>query len=174
MNDTFGDAVKAMRDQLAILQAEQKTNLKEQAKHPSFKLCIKTVHGGCPVVDSSNSYFYSEQYPLGPKISAIFELENTGNKDATNVKLRLMTEAEYTLDCEGSVEKTPKPVESGRTIIEVNLGTIQVNDRKSVWCSASKPYTTDRVTFYLSAKADQSNSAAYFPSIVVASIRRGD
>jgi len=96
-------------------------------------------------------------------------LQNTGDKDGTNVKLSVKAEAEYSLDCEGfPIDRIPKAVEGGSIRIEVNLGTIMVNDRKSVRCSASKSYPIDYVKLYLGVKMDQLPRVISFPTIVVA------
>ena len=51
------------------------------------------------------------------------DLVNTGNKDATNVKLSVTTESDYVRDCEQyEVERLPAPVEASSTRILVKLG----------------------------------------------------
>jgi hypothetical protein len=137
---------------------EQKAQLREQAKHPEFRLCIKTMHGECtPLV--SQAYFRSDQADYSPSsiASAIFSLANIGNKDGTNVKLSLVAEPEYTLDCQDfPVEKIPKPLEGGSVRILVNLGTIRAGYQKSVRCSATKGGSTiDYVRYFINVEADQ-------------------
>jgi hypothetical protein len=81
MNNTFGEAVKAMKSQLVILQTAQEAQRREQTKRPAFKLCIKSLHGGCNAV-GSQPYFRSDQADYSPSsiASVIFELVNTGDK----------------------------------------------------------------------------------------------
>jgi hypothetical protein len=159
MNKTFGEAVTAMKSQLAILQTAQQAQLREQSKHAEFKLCIKALHhGGCAPV-GSQEYFSSDQsgYSVGTIASVIFDLTNTGDKDGTNVKLSLTADPEYTLECqEVTVERIPKPVEGGSVRILANLGTIRAGKHKSVRCSATKGgLTIDYVRYLINVEADQ-------------------
>jgi hypothetical protein len=176
MNNTFGEAVDAMKSQLAILQTAQRAQLREQARKPAFELYVKTHNSHFPL--GSQKSFPSEQaeYSGGTKGSIVLDLENTGDKDATNVKLSLMAESEYTLDCEQyAVERIPTPVEGGSTRILVNLGTIRLKNHKTVRCSASKPYVMEYVKLYFGVEADQLPAGGRsFPPIMIVNTHNPD
>jgi hypothetical protein len=153
---TAGTALNTLSENVKAQEAAQKA---QQRRRPAFELCVKTPrHGGCAPV-GSQPYFPSDQseYSTRAIASVIFDLSNTGDKDATNVKLGLTAEPEYTLECqEVTVEKLPKPVEGGSVRILANLGTIRAGNHKPVRCFATKGGSViDYVRYLVHIEADQ-------------------
>jgi hypothetical protein len=156
------------------VKAQEAAQKAQQSRRPAFELYVKSSHGGRHPV-TSEGYFPSEQaeYSGGPKASVVFDVENTGDKDVTNVKLSLKAESEFVLECDQyDVEKIAESLERGATEILVNLKTIRANHgHKSVRCSASKSIVVDYVTLYLGIEADQLPNMVSFPAIIVANTR---